>query len=137
MGKIIYDSRDLGELTNEMLKSIQGAVYATAYKVRDDARNEYRKSKSMYKKPTDKFTNLQGGIMVGKLRGGEIKVHALGDRQDQELWKARFFVGGTVFRQDSKGRFLGYIKENDALTKSVGMNKQTLNNYINNAINGK
>ena len=61
MGKIIYDSRDLGELTNEMLKSIQGAVFATAYKVRDDARNEYRKSKSMYKKPTDKFTNLFHG----------------------------------------------------------------------------
>lgn len=135
MGKVFYSERDLGELTDEMLNSINSAVFATAYKIRDDARESYRQSQSMYKNSTDRFANLIGGIMVGRMRNHTIKVHALGDNKDPEFYKARFFVGGTTYRKGADGRNIGFIKSNDALDKSVDLNQSTLENYIKNAMN--
>ena len=141
--KVIYDSRDLETVSESIKNSIDKAVLATAFKIRDDARAEFLSSGSLYKH-TDghNYNSLADGIMVGKLNNGTVKVHALGSKEKYNSYKARFFVGGTTYRTQTgkvsgKPYTKGFIKNNDALDKSVNTNSTTLTNYINNVINNE
>lgn len=131
--KLIFDTRDLEELSEEMLNSIDKAVVAAAFKIRDDMREEFRKGSSLYKYGTRDYENLSSGIMVGKLKNSTVKLHALGHKQDDGTWKTRFFVGGTTYRKNSRGN-KGYIKENDAVDKGLGNAENILSTFINNAL---
>ena len=134
MGKIVYSTRDLENATAEMLKGVNMALVAAAYKICDEMRDEFKKSQPQYKYGTEDYYRLAQGIMVGKLDNGRIKIHALGHSENDGLWKARFFVGGTTYRENSKGN-KGLIKSNDAVDKGLSKGQNILNNFINNALN--
>ena len=139
MGKVIYDTRDLETASENIRKGVDKALLATAFKVRDDARANFQGSANMYKRtPNHDYNSLASGIMVGKLNNGTVKVHALGDKSNYNSYKARFFVGGTTYRQEAskngKTYTKGFIQGNDALGRSVDNNNSTLTNYINNVI---
>lgn len=144
MGKgLIFETRNIED--DGLLEKIDKAVLAAAFKVRDDARNAFLSSKSQYKYATTDYDRMAEGIMVGKLNSStnSVKVHALGDNRDPDLWKARFFVGSTIYRTQTKqqGKSLdkpytkGYIKSNDAIDKAINQNQNTLNEFISNTLN--
>ena len=132
--KLIFDTRDLEQITDEMLEGIDKALVAAAFKIRDEMRDEFKKAASQYKYGTEDYANLSNGIMVGKLRNSTIKVHALGHRENDGSWKARFFVGGTTYRKNDKGN-KGFIKENAAVDKGLQGADEILSTYINNSLN--
>ena len=140
MSKAKFEIRaigDLGELKRETLEGVNKAIVTAAFKVRDDARNYFMTSKTLYKNATEAYDKLAGGINVGKLVGGTIKVHAFGDGNSQTtLWKSVFFVGGTLYRSNGRGN-KGRIAENNALDKAVQQNINTLDKYINNVLKEK
>lgn len=124
MGRNIYDARDLTTASEEILRGIDKAVLACAFKVRDDARGNFKGSSNLYKHSSNhSYDSLAEGIMVGKLRGGQVKVHAMGSKENYNSYKTRFFVGGTT-----------YIQPNNAIENGVNMNQSTLSNYINNVL---
>lgn len=128
---------DLGELKKETLEGVNKAIVAAAYKVRDDARSVFKASKTLYKNATSEYDKLAEGINVGKLVGGTIKVHALGDGNGAtSFWKSVFFVGGTLYRSNKRGN-KGRITENMALDKAVSTNAKTLEKYIDNVLKQK
>lgn len=134
MGKYaIYDSRDLTTASDEILASIDRAVMATAFAVRDQARQVFiADGPSNYPHyRSEHFIPLAEGIMVGRLKKNHsVVVHALGDNKDQHLWKTRFFVGGTVPRTNR-----GILKKIDSVHKGAEGGEAILTQYINNAIN--
>ena len=142
MGKrIIYDERDLDNIGAELIEGVNRAVVAAAFKIRDDARKHYRADATRYKYHTEKSNALAEGIMVGKLRGGTIKIHALGAKSDYHTYKTRFFVGGTKYRVQKKynGKNIkpytkGFISELSSLDKSIASGESTLKEFINNAL---
>lgn len=140
MGRNIYDIRDLTTASEEILKGIDKAVLATAFKVRDDARASFKGSSNLYKhSASHSYDKLAEGIMVGKLRGGQVKVHAMGSKENYNSYKTRFFVGGTTYRQSTSKNGVaftkGFIQPNNAIENGVNMNQSTLSNYINNVLN--
>ena len=141
MARKIYDIRDLSTASEEMLRGIDKAVLAAAFKVRDDARLSFLGSNSLYKNhtPNHNYEKLAEGIMVGKLTNNKVKVHAMGSKENYNSFKTRFFVGGTTYRESTsksgKPFTKGFIQSNDAITKAVDNNQDTLTNYINNVIN--
>lgn len=146
MGKgLTFETRNIEADEKELLNKIDKAVLATAFKVRDDARDIFMSSKSQYKYGTSDYNRMAKGIMIGKLDNSSVKVHALGDNKDPDLWKARFFVGSTTYRTQSKqqGKTLnkpyskGFIKSNDAIDKAVAQNQNTLSEFIGNVINNQ
>lgn len=141
MGKLVYSDRDLEEASNEILERIDKAVLATAFNVRDNMRSEFKNSKSNYKYSTEKYNELSEGIMVGKLRNGTVKVHALGSPSKYNTYKTRFFVGGTIYRTQTERNGVGikpsnkgYLKSNDAVEKGLKGGQETLERYINNVL---
>lgn len=143
MGKtrLIYSIEDLDIATDEMLRAIDRAVLATAFKLRDEMRQEFLKSHSQYKYGTSRYNDLSTGIMVGKLQDGHVKIHALGSKEDYDSYKTRFFVGGTIFRKQTKRNAQsikpyskGRIAPNDAVQKGMQSAETTLNQYIRHAI---
>lgn len=136
MGKqrLIFDARNLEDASAEMLIGINKAVLAAAFKIRDEMREEFKKSASQYKYGTEAYQRLAEGIMVGKLNNGQVKIHALGTNQNDGTWKARFFVGGTTYRKNQNGN-KGYIKENSAVDKGIRNAESILTSYLNNVLN--
>lgn len=140
--RLIFDSYDIEKASSEMLRNIDKAVVASAFKIRDDARQIFITSRSIYKKHTSghNYKDLASGIMVGKLRSSQIKIHSLGS--NGHLYKTRFFVGGTTYRKQTKikGKSLskpytkGFIKANETIDKAMGNADTTLSKYIKNAI---
>lgn len=142
MGKeLTFECRNIED--GDLLAKIDKAVVAAACKVRDDAKKAFMANKSQYKYATKNYDALASGIMIGKLKGDAIKVHALGNNQKgSNTYKTRFFVGSTIYRTQTKqqGKSIkpytkGYIKGNDAIDKAVNSNGNTLNQYINNVLN--
>lgn len=139
--KAIWDTRDLTQLTQHQLQMVDKAVCATAFRLRDDARSKFKSS--LYKYKTSKYDALAEGIMVGRLRNSQIKVHALGTISNYHSYKTRFFVGGTRYRTQTKkqGQPLskpytkGYISGNDALDKAASSMNGVLDKYVSNALN--
>lgn len=142
MGKgLVFETRNI-EDEKEILNKIDKAILATAFKVRDDARKQFLAYKGQYKYATTNYNKLAEGIMIGKLDNSSVKVHAFGDNKDPNLWKARFFVGSTVYRTQTKhqGKTIkpftkGFIQANDAIDKAIEENKNTLGNFIGNVLN--
>jgi hypothetical protein len=131
--RLIYDVRNLETASEEMLKKIDRAVLAAAFKIRDEMRDEFRKSQSSYKYNTSDYQRLAGGIMVGKLNDSHVKVHSLGNKTDDGTWKARFFVGGTTYRKNNRGN-KGFIKSNEAVDKGLSNAETILNTFIKNTL---
>lgn len=146
MGKtrLILDTYDIEKASSHILKSIDKAVVASAFKIRNDARYTFIKSSSIYKKHSleHNYKDLASGIMVGKLRSSQIKIHSLGNSGHSRSYKTRFFVGGTTYRKQTKikGKALskpytkGYIKANETIDKAMDNADTTLSKYIKNAI---
>lgn len=142
MGKrLIYSERDLTQASDELLKSIDKAVLAAAFSVRDEMRSKFLSSSTKYKHGTSEYSSLAEGIMVGKLRDSKVKVHALGSKSKYNTFKTRFFVGGTLYRTQKQvnGKSIkpyskGYIQSNDAVRLGLSSADQTLNKYIKNVI---
>jgi hypothetical protein len=131
--KLIYDTRDLETASQEVLEKVDKALVAAAFKIRDEMRNEFIKSQSNYKYNTSEYKKMASGIMVGRLNNSQIKIHALGNKSDDGTWKARFFVGGTIYRKNNKGN-KGYIKPNEAVDNGLINAESILNTFIKNSI---
>lgn len=131
--RTVFDVRDLEDATDDMLRHIDRAVVAAAFKIRDEMRDEFKKGASLYKNVTNDYYKMAEGIMVGKLRNGYVKLHAFGHKENTGDWKARFFVGGTTYRKNKKGN-KGLIKKNEAVDKGLKDAESTLTNFIKNAI---
>ena len=148
MGKtrIIFDTYDIEKASSEMLRNIDKAVVASAIKLRDDARQIFISSASIYKRhtPGHSYKDLASGIMIGKLKSSQIKIHSLGTKENTHSYKTRFFVGGTRYRKQrkvndkalSKPYQKGYIKPNETIDKTMDNADSILSNYIKNAIEG-
>ena len=140
--RLIYDTYDIEKASQEILRNIDKAVVATAFQVRDDARQIFISSGSIYKKHTGNYKDLASGIMIGKLQTSQVKVHSLGNREKANTYKTRFFVGGTQYRKQTKARGKtlakpyekGYIKPNDTIDKAMMNADSTLSKYIKNAM---
>ena len=126
-----------------MLKNIDKAIVASAFKIRDEARQIFISSRSIYKTHSSghNYTDLASGIMVGKLRSSQIKIHSLGTKENEHTYKTRFFVGGTKYRKQNKigdkaikPYQKGYIKPNETIDKVMDDADTTLSNYIKNAM---
>lgn len=131
--KLIFDTRDLENYSDEMVSKIDRAVVAAAFKIRDEIREEFKKSASQYPNHTEKYDDLAQGIMVGKLKNSQIKVHAMGSNEKQNTYKTRFFVGGTTYRKTNKGN-RGYIKANSAIDSGIHNAEEILNSFIKNTL---
>jgi hypothetical protein len=129
----IFDTRDLSGATDEVLKRVDRAVLAAAFKIRDEMRDQFKKDITLYKYATDDYYKMAEGIMVGKLTSGKVKIHSFGHRENTGDWKARFFVGGTTYRKNQKGN-KGLIKYNDAVDDGLKNADTILSNYIKNTI---
>ena len=72
MGKtrLIFDTYDIEKASSEILRNIDKAVVASAFKLRDDARKIFISSAGIYKTHTSghDYKDLANGIMIGKLR---------------------------------------------------------------------
>ncbi len=145
MGKtrLIFDTYDIEKASQEMLKNIDKAIVASAFRIRDEARRIFISGSSIYKTHTSghNYKDLSKGIMVGKLKDSQIKIHSLGASDNAHTYKTRFFVGGTQYRKQNKinGKAVkayqkGYIKANDTIDKAMSIADTTLNKYIKNAI---
>ena len=127
--RVIYEIEDLDTYGKETLESIDRAVLAAAFKMRDDARTKFLSSDQ---KKTSRFDSLAKGINVGKLINHQTNINALGTREYYNTYKTRFFVGGTKPR--TKGHDRGQLIGNHALADAV--DQDLLEKYINNVING-
>ena len=141
VNKMIYDSRDLTTLSDEMLKNIDKAVMAAAYKIRDNMRQAFLSNSSIYKHKTSNYSHLAEGIEVGKLNNSQVKIHSLGTKDKYDTYKTRFFVGGTIPRTQTKrnGKNIkpyskGYIQANNAVDIGFSQAENTLTTFINNVL---
>lgn len=132
--RAIYDSRDLEKASDEILKKVDSAVLAAAFKIRDEIREDFKKDITKYKYATSNYYKMAEGIMVGKLRDGYVKIHALGSKENKGDWKARFFVGGTMIRKNSRGD-KGLIDYNSAIDDGMKNANTILSTYVKNTLN--
>lgn len=138
MGKLIYDTTDLTNASNEILDSIDKALMAAAFTIRDNARSIFKSdAATTYKSHTGNINKLSTGIMVGKNNHGSVKIHAFGSKDDYDSYKTRFFVGGTINRTQTKrhGKNIkpytkGYIKAIDTIEKTISNSQPILDTYI-------
>lgn len=140
--RVAYDSREITDFGDKMISQIGRAVVASAFKIRDLMREDFKNDESIYKYHNGRYKDLAEGIMIGKLKNGEIKVHALGSKDKYETYKTRFFVGGTRYREQVKrgGDALktpyskGFIQENKAVDDGASQGQRILDTYIGNVL---
>lgn len=138
MEKLIYDTKDLSKVSKEILDGVDRAVMAAAFAIRDNARAQFKSdARTTYKSHTGDINKLADGIMVGKNNHGSVKLHALGSRDFYDSYKTRFFVGGTIYRTQTKrnGKSIkphtkGYIKSIDTIDKVISSSQSILDSYI-------
>jgi len=143
MGKVIYDTSEMKNFYPELKEKVDKAVVAAAVQIRDRARTLFTNAQNLYKHRTKNYKKLKEGINIGKFnrQNSSIKVHALGSKSQQNSYKTRFFVGGTVYRKQTKVAkkpvkpySKGYIKANDAIDHSMQNAGNYLDRFIKNAI---
>lgn len=127
--RIIYEIEDLDTFGKEILQSIDRAVLAAAFRMRDNARAKFLGSQH---RKTSEFDSLTKGINVGKLINHQTNINAYGTRENYNSYKTRFFEGGTKPR--TKGHDRGYLTGVHALEQA--MDESLLEKYISNAIDG-
>ena len=131
--RLIFSERDLSTASEEILKKVDRAVLAAAFKIRDEMRSQFKKDITLYKYATRDYYKMAEGIMVGKLSNSKVKIHSFGSKQNDGTWKARFFVGSTTYRNNNKGN-KGFIKANEAVDDGLRNGNQILSTYIKNTI---
>ena len=142
---VIYDSDDLTNISDNILNSVDRAVVAAAFRVRDDARQSFLQGGSNYKRRTSKYAELSEGIRVKHLNNNEAVVFST--KGKDPYYKTRFFIGGTIQREQTKRRdktgkqitlskpfTKGRIKENNAIDNVLSHAEGYLTNYIKNVI---
>lgn len=129
----IFDTRDLSDASDEILNKVDSAVLAAAFKIRDEMREDFKRDITLYKYATKDYYKMAEGIMVGKLRNGKVKIHAFGPKHNDGTWKARFFVGSTTYRKNSRGN-KGFIKANESVDDGLRNAESILSTYIKNTI---
>lgn len=103
MERLIYDTADFNGINAQTVQKVNRAVVAAAIKIRDDVRQTFvSDAQSLYRHHTGNIENLTTGIMIGKDRGGSIKIHAMGSREDYESFKTRFLL--VVLNTERKKR---------------------------------
>ncbi len=138
MGKLIYDTQDLSNASKDILDRVDRAVMAAAFKIRDNARSQFKSdTTSTYKSHTGDINKFANGIMVGRNNHGSVKLHAMGSKDFYDSYKTRFFVGGTINRTQTKQRgqnikpySKGYIKSLDTIDKVISSSQSILDSYI-------
>lgn len=96
----IHYSEQLEDATLKTLESINKGLVKTALQIRDEARMKFVNNVKGYK-----ISKFKEAIQVGKLRKAEhrIVIHGFGAKNDNnELWKGRFFILGTQYREQDK-----------------------------------
>lgn len=132
--RVINSLEEFDLASDETVSKIKKAVVAAALKIRDDAKENFRKdSQNKYKTKTGNITRLADGIVVKKNSDSEYVVTAV-SRLTDYAYKTRFFVGGTVFRQTKKGANRGRIVPLETIDKAYVEAQTLLNQYINNAV---
>lgn len=143
MGKVIHDTSEMKNFYPELKEKVDNAVIAAAAQIRNRARAFFIQAKTLYKYRTPNYKHLNEGIMLGKFNktNSTIKIHAMGDNSDKDSYKTRFFVGGTVYRKQTKkaGKRIkpyskGYIKSNDAIDHSMQNAGNYLDRFIKNVL---
>lgn len=125
----IYDTKQIEQFTVQQLQAIDKALVAAAYKLKDIAQKEFVNN-GRYRK----LDSLKEGIMLGRLQNSSISLHSYGYNDSlKKTYKARFFVGGTVDRDNGK-HSTGHIEALDTIDKTVQANQQLLTEYINKVI---
>lgn len=141
--RLIYSLEEFDKYTDNQTQRIRRAAVAAAFKMRDNVRERLVvDSKTVYKYHTGDMRNQIHAIQIGKEVNGTIKIHALGTKRVYDSYKGRFFVGGTILREDkkvkgkplAKPRPKGYIKPLNLLDKELPRTEQILKRYINNVI---
>lgn len=110
MERLIYDTADFNGINAQTVQKVNRAVVAAAIKIRDDVRQTFvSDAQSLYRHHTGNIENLTTGIMIGKDRGGSIKIHAMGSREDYESFKTRFLL--VVLNTERKKREMGDLSD--------------------------
>lgn len=110
MERLIYDTADFNGINAQTIQKVNRAVVAAAIKIRDDVRQTFvSDAQSLYRHHTGNIENLTTGIMIGKDRGGSIKIHAMGSREDYESFKTRFLL--VVLNTEHKKREMGDLSD--------------------------
>lgn len=110
MERLIYDTADFNGINAQTIQKVNRAVVAAAIKIRDDVRQTFvSDAQSLYRHHTGNIENLTTGIMIGKDRGGSIKIHAMGSREDYESFKTRFLL--VVLNTERKKREMGDLSD--------------------------
>jgi hypothetical protein len=144
MERLIYNSEELETFSKDTIERINKAVVASAIRIRDIIRSTFlRDASSLYKTHNGNISHLTSGIMIGRDQGGSIKIHAMGNKEDYDSYKTRFFIGGTRYRRQTKRKgkpikpfTKGFIKPTDSLVKVMETSEPILINYIKRAIDG-
>jgi hypothetical protein len=144
MERLIYNSEELETFSKDTIERINKAVVASAIRIRDIIRSTFlRDASSLYKTHKGNISHLTSGIMIGRDQGGSIKIHAMGNKEDYDSYKTRFFIGGTRYRRQTKRKgkpikpfTKGFIKPTDSLVKVMETSEPILINYIKRAIDG-
>ena len=67
MERLIYNTEELADYSNQIRQRINKAVVASAIKIRDSVRSTFiTDAKSLYKHHKGNIAHLTSGIMIGK-----------------------------------------------------------------------
>lgn len=133
----IYSTEQFENATIEQLKRIDKALVAAAFKIKENAQGLFVGNGKYHN-----LASIKGGIMLGKLKDSQIKIHAFGyDDPDKHTYKARFFVGGTRERKNKKPignhhKILtkGSIDALNTIDRATQQGESILDNYIKNTL---
>lgn len=118
--KIEY-SEQFEQATLKQLEAVNHGLLKTALQLRDEARAKFVNNSRNYK-----ISRFKDAIQVGRLKkeAHKIVIHGFGAKDgDKELYKGRFFILGTQYREQKKikgktlsnPRNIGRIKSLDTL----------------------
>lgn len=106
MNRVYTTLEGFDEGAQQITGAVRSGLLQTAIEIRDKAKSIYKSSGSNLKYGTSNYNNLARGIMLGRFDEQgyiyQIKVHAMGNKNDYDTYKTRFFVGGTVLRVQTK-----------------------------------
>lgn len=131
-----YTSEAIQQQTIRQLSKVDKALCSAAYKMRDKGKRLFINNGYNYD-----ISTLADGIMLGKLikraDETEITLHAFGTvgrkgTNAYQLFKTRFFAGGTISRKTASGKNRGFIKDLATIEKSL--DQTILDNEINKAL---
>lgn len=138
--KIRY-TEQLEQATLKDLAAVNRGLVRTAIQIRDEARQKFANNKQNYR-----ISKFQDAIQIGRLKREEhkIAIHGFGGKdENQELYKARFFILGTRWRSQNKingknlqkSRSIGRITALNTLDDVIGDANIKLEQEIKKSLN--